>query len=135
MTTKGITIWEQHAEKIVLGIAAVAAIGLAAKQFIGEPNAVSTPAGTISPAEIDGRLQSEAERYLARGKLRFGAATGRQPIEHELLGVQACDLGKAIAHCVEPHQSRLQFTKLGGQRVQALAQVRLHAGVLFGLDA
>ncbi|MHC4427626.1 MAG: hypothetical protein ACYS0D_03370 [Planctomycetota bacterium] len=66
MKTKGITIWEQHAEKILLGVAALVAIGLVARQFIGEPNAVSTSAGTVAPGEIDALLMRESQAYESR---------------------------------------------------------------------
>ena len=74
MKTKGITIWEKHAEKFVLGLAFVAAGAVTAMQFIGEPNAVSTPAGDVGPGEIDALLQSRAEALLA--KLRDDAPAG-----------------------------------------------------------
>ncbi|MHC4416555.1 MAG: hypothetical protein ACYS0G_14885 [Planctomycetota bacterium] len=67
MKTKGITVWEQHAEKIVLGIAAVTFVALAGRQFIGQPNAVKMPSGkAVAPADVDDLLQTEAERILSR---------------------------------------------------------------------
>ncbi|MCZ6851787.1 MAG: hypothetical protein O7F17_09115, partial [Planctomycetota bacterium] len=68
MKTKGITIWELHAERIVLGLATVLLVVFTARQFIGEPNAVPKPQGTgvIAPDEIDALLQAEAERLLER---------------------------------------------------------------------
>ena len=68
MKTKGITIWELHAERIVLGLATVLLVVFTALQFIGEPNAVPKPQGTgvIAPDEIDALLQAEAERLLER---------------------------------------------------------------------
>ena len=67
MKTKGITIWEQHAEKIVLSLAGVVCVVLVGRQFIGEPNAVTMPDGvTIAPNEIDGLLGAVAERLLSR---------------------------------------------------------------------
>ena len=62
MKTKGITIWERHAEKFVLGVALVLFIGFAALQFIGEPNAVSTPEGDVAPGAIDAMLEERANR-------------------------------------------------------------------------
>jgi hypothetical protein len=56
-------------------------------------------------------------------------------IEHELLRLQPCHFGEPVAHCVEPHQPRLQLAQLGGHGVQALAQVGLHASILLCLDA
>ncbi|MCH8152997.1 MAG: hypothetical protein IH830_11585 [Planctomycetes bacterium] len=68
MKTKGITIWELHAERIVLGLAAALLVLFTAMQFTGEPNAVPKPQGTgvIAPDEIDALLQAEAERLLER---------------------------------------------------------------------
>ena len=67
MKTKGITIWEQHAEKIVLSVAGAVCLVLVARQFIGEPNAVTMPGGvTVAPNKIDGLLAEEAERLLSR---------------------------------------------------------------------
>ena len=74
MKTKGITIWEKHAEKFVLALAFVAAGAFTALQFIGEPNAVSTSVGEVGPGEIDGLLQTRAEELLA--KLRDDAPAG-----------------------------------------------------------
>jgi hypothetical protein len=62
MKTKGITIWERHAEKFVLGVAVVLFVGFAALQFIGEPNAVSTPEGEVAPGKIDRLLEDRANR-------------------------------------------------------------------------
>lgn len=68
MKTKGITIWEKHAEKMVLGLAVAAAGFLIARQFIGEPNAVEVAGGrSVAPGEIDSLLEQEADRY--QGKL------------------------------------------------------------------
>jgi hypothetical protein len=66
MKTKGITIWERHAEKIVLAVAVLLFVGFTALQFIGEPNAVSTSAGPIAPDEIDARLEEQARNLLAK---------------------------------------------------------------------
>jgi len=74
MKSKGIPVWERHAEKFVLLIAFVGAAFLTALQFIGEPNAVSTTAGEVAPGEIDDLLQDKAEQLLA--KLRDTAPAG-----------------------------------------------------------
>ncbi len=67
MKTKGITIWEKHAEKMVLGLAVAAAGFLIARQFIGEPNAVQVAGGrNVAPGEIDAMLSEEAERYRVK---------------------------------------------------------------------
>src|SRR4051794_4117321 len=62
MKTKGITIWEQHLEHMVLGIAVLVLIAFSALQFVGSPNAV-TAAGEkqpIGPGEVDKKLEEKA---------------------------------------------------------------------------
>jgi hypothetical protein len=66
MKTKGITIWERHAEKFVMAVAALLFIGFAAMQFIGEPNAVSTSEGNIAPSDIDELLEVRARALRAK---------------------------------------------------------------------
>jgi hypothetical protein len=66
MKIKGITIWEQHLEKIVLLAAVLVFLGLAAMQFIGQPNAVVKAGRTIAPAEVDELLKESAESVLQR---------------------------------------------------------------------
>lgn len=63
MKMKGIPVWEQYLEFIVLGIAVLVFGGLVAMQFIGNPNAVEDPRrGVLGPGEIDEVLESEANR-------------------------------------------------------------------------
>ena len=55
MKTKGITIWEQHAEKFVLGISGLLFVGFTALQFIGEQEemtAVKVDSYLIEAAEL-----------------------------------------------------------------------------------
>jgi hypothetical protein len=66
MKTKGITIWERHAEKFVMAVAVLLFVGFAAMQFIGEPNAVSTPEGNIAPSDIDDLLEDRARALRAK---------------------------------------------------------------------
>ncbi|MHC4274575.1 MAG: hypothetical protein ACYSUR_13025 [Planctomycetota bacterium] len=66
MKTKGITIWERHAEKFVLAVAALLFVAFTALQFIGEPNAVSTSKGDIAPGDIDELLEDQAARLQAK---------------------------------------------------------------------
>ncbi len=80
MKTKGITIWEQHAEKMVVGVAGVAFVALGALQFIGEPNAVQIGADTFAPADVDETLQAEAERLEARINWRGSSVELPDPI-------------------------------------------------------
>jgi hypothetical protein len=66
MKTKGITIWERHAEKLVLALAGLLFVAFAAMQFVGEPNAVTTPAGAVAPRDIDALLEDRALQLLGR---------------------------------------------------------------------
>lgn len=61
MKTKGITVWEQHAEKFVLGLAGLLFVGFTAIQFIGEPNVVTVAGKKITPGEVDTILTEAAE--------------------------------------------------------------------------
>lgn len=61
MKTKGIPIWEQYLEHIVLGIAFLVLIGFTAMQFIGSPNTVEVAGvGKVGPGEVDRLLESKA---------------------------------------------------------------------------
>lgn len=63
MKIKGIPIWEQYLEYIVLGVAVLVFLGFTVMQFIGNPNAVEDARmGTIAPGEVDGILDKEAAR-------------------------------------------------------------------------
>ncbi len=78
MKTKGITVWEQHAEKIVLGLAGLLFVALVGKQFIGNPNVVDQ----VGPADIDQLLIDEAEQLLA---LMDSSAQAPVQIDEQLL--------------------------------------------------
>ena len=60
MKSKGITIWELHVEKMVLGVAVLAAGYFAATQFIGNPNAATIGSQTVAPKDIDRVLEEKA---------------------------------------------------------------------------
>jgi hypothetical protein len=61
MKSKGITIWEQHVEKMVLGLAFVAFAYFAATQFLGNPNAATINNQSVPPSEIDRLLEEKAK--------------------------------------------------------------------------
>jgi hypothetical protein len=68
MKTKGIPLWEQHIQHIVLGVAVLAGIAFTVMQFIGNPNAVEIGKGagkrTVGPGEIDEILVAQANELL-----------------------------------------------------------------------
>jgi hypothetical protein len=68
MKTKGISFWEQHVEHLVLGVAALVALGLIAMQFLGEPNAVTVGTTTVTPGSVNQVLQQKAEEIDAQSR-------------------------------------------------------------------
>ncbi|UCD74062.1 MAG: hypothetical protein JSV91_09750 [Phycisphaerales bacterium] len=66
MKTKGITIWEQHLERIVLGIAVLVFLGFTVIQFIGNPNAVQQGNEIYTPRDVDDTLRQRADQLAAR---------------------------------------------------------------------
>ena len=65
MNTKGITFWEQHVEHLALGFAGVVFVGLAAMQFVGNPNAVEVNGKQVGPGEVDNMLREHAREISA----------------------------------------------------------------------
>src|SRR5262245_22167108 len=62
MKTKGIPIWEQYLEHIVLGVALLVLVGFTAMQFIGSPNSVEVAgSGNVGPADVDHLLEAKAQ--------------------------------------------------------------------------
>jgi len=66
MKSKGITIWEQHVEKIVLAVAVLVCGAFVAMQFVGNPNAATIGGKTVSPGEVDGLLEEKARAISVR---------------------------------------------------------------------
>ncbi len=60
MKNKGITIWEQHVEKLVLLLAILAAGYFVSTQFIGNPNAATIGGKQVAPGEVDAILEAKA---------------------------------------------------------------------------
>jgi hypothetical protein len=62
MKTKGIPIWEQYLEHIVLGVAFLVLVGFTAMQFVGSPNTVEVAGvGKVGPSDVDQVLESKAQ--------------------------------------------------------------------------
>ncbi len=66
MKPKGINLFEQHVEKIVIGVAGVIVIGIAAKAFLTEPNAVSVDGKLLAPTAVDEVLAEKARKLDAK---------------------------------------------------------------------
>ena len=65
MKVKGITIWEQYAEFIAIGIVAVVLVVYVVFQLSDDTNAVKVGGKTLGPDAVDAELQSKSES-LAR---------------------------------------------------------------------
>lgn len=66
MKIKGISIWEQHVERIVLGVAGLVFLSFTVLQFIGDPNAMKVGGETYSPGDVNERLETQAEQIVTR---------------------------------------------------------------------
>jgi len=97
MKRKGISLWEQHLERIVLGVAILFFVGVIAWQFVANPNTVSEGGRTITPADIDQLVQTRAQDLNVR--LQPGAPSpinipGYQPV----LGDFVAQLSAPVSH-------------------------------------
>lgn len=72
MKPKGINLFEQHVEKIVIGVAGVIVLGIAAKAFFTEPNAVTLDGKSLAPAAVDEVLAEKAR--ILKGKVESSAS-------------------------------------------------------------
>lgn len=100
MKTKGISYWEQHVERFVVGLALLVCLVLVAMQFLGEPNAVDIAGKSYSPGTVDASLQTKAE-----------------DVQRELDRTSAPDFGKA-AEPVLPHfTDRMKTPVVPAQRL------------------
>lgn len=62
MKPKGINFFEQHVEKIVLGVGGLIFIGLAARAFVFDTTSVTFDGRTYTPDAVDEQIRREAER-------------------------------------------------------------------------
>ena len=63
MASKNISFWERYTELLVLGVVAVAFVGLLALQFIGSPNNFDSRGGEgIAPGALNSQLSAAANR-------------------------------------------------------------------------
>lgn len=65
MKLKGIGTFEQHIEKIVLGVMMVVLLAVVSLQFLYEPNRVDIGGKTIAPDEVFGQLETDVNRLRA----------------------------------------------------------------------
>lgn len=96
MKLKGISPFEQHAEKIVLGVVAVVSVGLFVMQFdiLGDPNAIELGGQKRPPEQVNTFVESEAKN---KGRELQGAAPDGLPASIDVAAryVEALD-GSAV---------------------------------------
>lgn len=63
---KGISLIEQHVEKLVVAILALILLAVLAMQFLTAPNRVSMGGEEVDPSEIEGRLRAKADAINGR---------------------------------------------------------------------
>jgi hypothetical protein len=63
---KGISLIEQHVEKLVVAILAIVLMAVLAMQFLTAPNRVSMGGEEVNPSEIEGRLRAKADAINGR---------------------------------------------------------------------
>lgn len=66
MKPKGINFFEQHVEKVVIGVAGVIVIAIAGKAFFTDPNAVTLGTASHSPSAVDQVLAEKARNLKAK---------------------------------------------------------------------
>ena len=63
---KGISPFEQHVEKIAVGVGVLAIAGVLAWQFALTSNTVNVDGEDVAPGEVDGLLKEKASRINSR---------------------------------------------------------------------
>jgi len=66
MKLKGINFFEQHVDKLVLGVVAAAALSVVAMQFLTEPNQVTIGKDTLPPARAYDPVAKAADTLIAQ---------------------------------------------------------------------
>jgi uncharacterized membrane protein YgcG len=120
MKLKGINTFEQHLEKVVLGVAVLAVAGIVGVQFLSAPTIKVGPK-SASYGEVDGLLDRKAKEL--EGRLGEGAVSIEIPADTVTLA--APGFSEAIAAGVSPAQSLTvtapnfngQLVKTGGSSV------------------
>ena len=97
MKVKGITIWEQYAEFIAIGVVAVVFIVYVVFQLSDDTNAVKVGGKTLGPGTVDAELQTKADA-LAR-RIQDDAAS---PVELKMPEPMSSRFEASIAASINP---------------------------------
>ncbi|MCL4222164.1 MAG: hypothetical protein KJZ65_12435 [Phycisphaerales bacterium] len=65
MRLKGISVFEQHIEKIVLAVMVVVLLGVVSMQFLYQPNMIDVGGRKVPPQAVFGELRKEVDRLRA----------------------------------------------------------------------
>lgn len=65
MRLKGISVFEQHIEKIVLAVMVVVLLGVVSMQFLYQPNLIDAGGRKVPPQAVFGELRKEVDRLRA----------------------------------------------------------------------
>ena len=66
MKLKGINPFEQHAEKIVLGLVSLVFLGVLAMQFLLQPNAITSGGESLTPGNVYRNIRGEATNVASQ---------------------------------------------------------------------
>ncbi len=97
MKVKGITIWEQYAEFIAIGIVAVVFVVYVVFQVSDDTNSVKIGSNTMSPGDVDEELKKKADSLNRR--ISSDAAS---PVEFEMPQPQSQRFLDAMSASVSP---------------------------------
>jgi hypothetical protein len=115
MKLKGINTFEQHLEKIVLGVAALAVVGIAGWQYLSAP-AVKVGSKSATLGEIDGILEKKAREL--DGRLGSEAVTIEIPADTVMLA--APGFAEQLSAGISPTQSlAITAPNFNGQLVKS----------------
>lgn len=103
MKLKGISAFEQHADKAVLGAMGVVFMGVIAQQLLTSPNNVKIGNATYPPAQAFGPVEEEARKI--EGQL-IAPATGMPDVKPFTL-TEKLSIGSTARTHIEPHRLAL----------------------------
>ena len=81
MKLKGVNPFQQHVEKIVLGIVLIILLGVISLQFVTQPNVVKDSGRTIAPAQVFTSLESQANQLQSQISDLSPALPDVQPVD------------------------------------------------------
>ncbi|KAA0215068.1 MAG: hypothetical protein DYG94_03515 [Leptolyngbya sp. PLA3] len=84
MRLKGISVFEQHIEKVVLAVMVCVLLGVVSMQFLYQPNMIDTGGRKVPPQAVFGELRKEVDRL--RAEVNDGAPPLPEVVTPDLRG-------------------------------------------------